>query len=361
MPSLDTPRQSLVGVLTPPKPCRADDRTQPCPATSVLPSSDRVSFPSLVLRLYPATKLLQNCKHTNGDVVLAPSVGDAAIMGIPKLDVLVRGIGIDGVGSSFDACSQMPLAGDNPVGFDIFFLNVFFSKKLRIVKSIPPKLRLSFARVFCSALDLVLARPGDGHFTVAIKVLTSSGIAPLCHDILRELEAKHPYAPSSILPSSMLVEDALSVRNDLVLSRIHSFPKGTSCGCDGLRAHILGAAASADFQFVVGIPEGGEAILHFVNRIVESKGNTFILKMLSTMLIGVSCFRRRGSSALLLLLGLSYALLSQQGFITMTPSFGLVKELNKAWYLDDGTIVGDTLMVAKAFDIKLRVQLVVCS
>ena len=63
-----------------------------------------------------------------------------------------------------------------------------------------------------------------------------------------ELEAKHPYAPHPTMSSFSLDEDALSVDKDLVLNRIRSFPKGTSCGRDGLRAQhlmdILGGAAS---------------------------------------------------------------------------------------------------------------------
>ena len=40
-------------------------------------------------------------------------------------------------------------------------------------------------------------KQGDGHFTAAIKVLTSSGVAPSTPDTLQELEAKHPFPPSN--------------------------------------------------------------------------------------------------------------------------------------------------------------------
>ncbi|GKF56908.1 hypothetical protein Tco_0170445, partial [Tanacetum coccineum] len=75
---------------------------------------------------------------------------------------------------------------------------------------------------------------GDGHFTAAIKVLTSSGVAPSTPETLHELEAKHPHASPLNLSSSSLGVDALCVHKDLVLNRIRSFPKGTSCGQDGL-------------------------------------------------------------------------------------------------------------------------------
>lgn len=79
---------------------------------------------------------------------------------------------------------------------------------------------------------------GDGHFTAAIKVLTSYGITPSTPVTLQELEAKHPYAPPPTLSSSPHDEEALFVHKDLLFNRIHSFPKGTSCGHDGLRVNI---------------------------------------------------------------------------------------------------------------------------
>ncbi|KAL8148315.1 hypothetical protein AgCh_005618 [Apium graveolens] len=39
----------------------------------------------------------------------------------------------------------------------------------------------------------------DGHFTAAIKVLTSSSVAPDTPDTLDELEFKHPFVPSPVL------------------------------------------------------------------------------------------------------------------------------------------------------------------
>ncbi|PWA73373.1 hypothetical protein CTI12_AA122990 [Artemisia annua] len=44
-----------------------------------------------------------------------------------------------------------------------------------------------------------LPKVTDGHFTSAVKVLSSSGVAPYCDDTVKALEAKHPYK----LPPSM--------------------------------------------------------------------------------------------------------------------------------------------------------------
>ncbi|GKB85550.1 hypothetical protein Tco_0957822 [Tanacetum coccineum] len=46
-----------------------------------------------------------------------------------------------------------------------------------------------------------LRKVADGHFTAAVKVLSSSGLAPYCDDIIKALEAKHPYKPPPTMPS----------------------------------------------------------------------------------------------------------------------------------------------------------------
>ncbi|GKC01050.1 hypothetical protein Tco_0987186, partial [Tanacetum coccineum] len=61
----------------------------------------------------------------------------------------------------------------------------------------------------------------DGHYTAAVRVLSSSGVAPYNDATLQELKAKHPF-------------------------KIKSFPRGTSCGRDGLRAqHLLDCLSGA--------------------------------------------------------------------------------------------------------------------
>ncbi|GJS30978.1 hypothetical protein Tco_0491598 [Tanacetum coccineum] len=81
-----------------------------------------------------------------------------------------------------------------------------------------------------------LRKVADGHFTAAVKVLSSSGVAPYCDDIIKALEAKHPYKPPSSMPSITFSEPPLVAEIDSVFSCIKSFPKSTSCGRDGLRA-----------------------------------------------------------------------------------------------------------------------------
>nr|GEX39533.1 hypothetical protein [Tanacetum cinerariifolium] len=277
---------------------------------------------------------------------------------------------------------------------------------------------------------------GDAHFIAVIKVLTSSGVAPSTLDTLHKLKAKHPYAPPLTLSSSPLGVDTLSIHKDLVLNRISRFSKGTSCGRDGFIAQhlmdILGGVASAvadtevvnlflsgkcpsqlgeyiasapltllvkpgggirpiavgtDFQFGIGVPGGCEAVLHFVNRLIESKGNDVGLSMLlvdfnnsfnlvdKSVLLEETRVRCPSISPWVEFCYARPAMLYyddsvlwscqwvQQGdplgpLLFALALHPLVQTINQsceltlqAWYLDDGTIVGDTLMVAKALDI----------
>uniref|UniRef100_A0A251SLN7 Putative reverse transcriptase domain-containing protein n=1 Tax=Helianthus annuus TaxID=4232 RepID=A0A251SLN7_HELAN len=177
-----------------------------------------------------------------------------------------------------------------------------------------------------------LHKVADGHFTTAVKVLCSSGVAPLNKNTLDALVAKHPCMPPPSMPASLPFESPLVVVTDCVLGCIKSFPKGTSCGRDGLRAqHLLDAfcgegsviadsllrATSAmvnmclgggargvwrslviskvamkgvgkemakylgDFQFGVGIPCGAEVVLHSANRFLNEYHQDGSLAMLT--------------------------------------------------------------------------------
>ena len=87
-----------------------------------------------------------------------------------------------------------------------------------------------------------LCKVVDGNFTATVKVECSSGVASHEMDIIKALEAKHPYKPPLSMLSTIYSEPHFIVAIDNVLGCIKSFPKGTSCGRDGLRAqHNLDA------------------------------------------------------------------------------------------------------------------------
>ena len=310
-----------------------------------------------------------------------------------------------------------------------------------------------------------LRKVADGHFTAAVKVLCSSGVAPHNGDTVMALEAKHPHKPPPSIPSTIYAEPALVVEVDNVIGCIKSFPKGTSCGRDGLRSqHILDAlcgdgsavatgllcaitavvnlwlggrcpsvlaefVASApltpllkpdngirpiavgtiwrrlvskvamkgvgkemtkylnDFQFGVGVSSGAEAILHSVNRLLSDRHADGSLAMLTVDFS--NAFNLVDRTALLhevrlrcpsislwveflyrqparLYLGDNHIWSTtgvQQGDPLGPLLFALVlhplvhqirnncKLLLHAWYLDDGTVIGDTEEVARVLDI----------
>nr|GEW40699.1 putative reverse transcriptase domain-containing protein [Tanacetum cinerariifolium] len=73
-----------------------------------------------------------------------------------------------------------------------------------------------------------LRKVADGHFTAAVKVLSSSDVAPYRDDTIKALEAKHPYRPLPSMPSITFSEPPLVAEIDSVFGCIKSFPKDTS-------------------------------------------------------------------------------------------------------------------------------------
>ncbi|GJT70691.1 hypothetical protein Tco_1029977 [Tanacetum coccineum] len=79
----------------------------------------------------------------------------------------------------------------------------------------------------------------DGHYTAAVRVLSSSRVAPYNDATLEDLKAKHPFKPASSLPHIPIDHHQLIASPAVVLEMIKSFPRGTSCSRDGLRAQHL--------------------------------------------------------------------------------------------------------------------------
>ncbi|GKF31099.1 hypothetical protein Tco_0100897, partial [Tanacetum coccineum] len=106
-------------------------------------------------------------------------------------------------------------------------------------------------------------------FYAAVKVLCSSGVAPFGTDTLAALLAKHPILPPPVMPGSLPSEPPFVVNVDNVLGCIQSFPKGTSCGRDRLRAqHILDALCGEGSTIVVGLLK---TISVVVNLLLEGR------------------------------------------------------------------------------------------
>ncbi|GJT51648.1 putative RNA-directed DNA polymerase, eukaryota, reverse transcriptase zinc-binding domain protein, partial [Tanacetum coccineum] len=176
----------------------------------------------------------------------------------------------------------------------------------------------------------------DGHYTMAVRVLSFSSVAPYNDATLEDLKTKHPFKLAPSLPHIPIDHHHLVASLDVVLDKIKSFPRGTSCGRDGLRTqHLMDYFSRAtvvvsdelvssitqvmnlfldakcpnmlvmgtvwrrlvtkvsavmighsldgyldDLQFGVRVSGGGEAILHAVNRLTEGRRDDVGLSML---------------------------------------------------------------------------------
>ncbi|GJR95067.1 hypothetical protein Tco_0267241 [Tanacetum coccineum] len=89
-----------------------------------------------------------------------------------------------------------------------------------------------------------------------------------------------------------------------------------------------------DLQFGAGVSGVGEAILHDVNRLIEDRVDDVGLLML------LVDFEN------------AFNLVDRElDCITGATPYGHAKGCNRAWYLDDGIIVGDTLVVGKVLEL----------
>ncbi|GKD32075.1 hypothetical protein Tco_1242853 [Tanacetum coccineum] len=162
----------------------------------------------------------------------------------------------------------------------------------------------------------------DGPYTVAVRVLSSSGVAPYNEATLDDLKTKHPFKPAPSLRHTPIDHHQLIASLAIVLDMIKGFPCSASCRRDGLRVqHLMdclsGAVVDISSELISSITQsgvevsgGGEAILHVVNWLIKG---------------------REDDVGLLILL------------VDFKNAFNLMDR--EAWYLDDGTIIGDTLIV----------------
>nr|GEW65927.1 hypothetical protein [Tanacetum cinerariifolium] len=159
----------------------------------------------------------------------------------------------------------------------------------------------------------------DGHYIAPVRVLSSSGVAPYNDATLEDLKTKHHFKP----PPSLGEYIASAPLTPLVK------PGG------GIR-HIA---------FGVGVAGGSEAILHFMNRLIEAFGDDVGLSMLLVDFKNAFNLVDREGDPLGPLL---FSLVLHPLICKIRDSFSLSLH---AWYLDDGTIVGDTMVVGKVLEL----------
>ncbi|GKC37854.1 hypothetical protein Tco_1050238, partial [Tanacetum coccineum] len=177
----------------------------------------------------------------------------------------------------------------------------------------------------------------DSHYTMAVRVLSSFGVAPYNDVTLQELNAKHPF-------------------------KIKSFPRGTPYGRDGLHGkcpimlgtvwrHLVSKISVVmighsldgyldELQFGVGVSGGGEAILYGRLYFMQSIVWLRIVGMMKSVYV-----------VMLSHVGWKSVTLTQPDCTTGNTHYDHDKGCSRAWYLDDGTIVGDTLVIGKVLEL----------
>nr|GFA73522.1 putative reverse transcriptase domain-containing protein [Tanacetum cinerariifolium] len=136
------------------------------------------------------------------------------------------------------SCSQLDnvdgLLHEQHDGFTLSFLDSLFSNGLRtlvretLAKSSSHMVDVDEGDLRLSEQNLKQCKRKicDGHYTAAVRVLSSSGVAPYNDATLQELKAKHPFKSAPSLPDMNFNIHHLIFFQDVVLDRIKSFPRG---------------------------------------------------------------------------------------------------------------------------------------
>ncbi|KAJ0441227.1 hypothetical protein HanIR_Chr16g0795271 [Helianthus annuus] len=138
-----------------------------------------------------------------------------------------------------------------------------------------------------------LRKDADGHFTAAVKVLCSSGVAPHDKKTMKALVDKHPCMTPTTMPAFLPSEPHLVAETDSVLGCIKSFPKGTSCGRDGLRAqHLLDALCGEGSVISVSLLRAISAVVNLflrggVREVWRSLLHLLLLRPFSSPIMGL--------------------------------------------------------------------------
>ncbi|XP_076928462.1 uncharacterized protein LOC143592430 [Bidens hawaiensis] len=310
----------------------------------------------------------RGCHHDGGTVWFKWDAGDVEefIVGIAKPHVKREAV----------------VAGR--VGVDVALLDRVFALPITTVKSIPHSCRMAFSQALGAALGNVAAMPESVEEWVKLLLLPrctlrvfrpSTRQEAWCPSVLAEFVASAPLTPLLKLDNGIRPISVGAIWRRLV----------SKVAMRGVGKEI--AKYLCDFQFGVGVPSGAEVVLHSANRFLNQFHSDVSSAMLTVDFF--NAFNLVDRTSLLhevrsrcpsislwvdFLYGQSARLYVGDAYIRSTTGvqqgeplgpllFALVlhpfvhrirdrcKLLFHAWYLDDGTIIGDTKEVANALDI----------
>ncbi|GJS62464.1 hypothetical protein Tco_0657248 [Tanacetum coccineum] len=221
----------------------------------------------------------------------------------------------------------------------------------------------------------------DGHYTAAVRVLSSSGSRVFPE--VRHVDVMDCLSGAAVAISDELVSSITQVVNLFLEGNcptvlggyiasapltplvkpgggIHPIVVGTIWRrlVSKVSATMIGHSLDGyldGLQFGVGVPGGGEAILHAVNRLVEDRGDDVGLSML--LVDFQNAFNLVDRTVMLEEVRVRCPAISRWvEFCYSSPARLYYREhflwsCQGAWYLDDDTIVGDTLVVGKVLEL----------
>ncbi|GKC51141.1 hypothetical protein Tco_1073886 [Tanacetum coccineum] len=334
-----------------------------------------------ITRQYLSTNLTHNirskCGHGKGSDFVSPF--DCGDLRCVLYDIIKAHISSSSDNFDHVAVSVLVQHGN----FTLALLDSLFSKGLCTVKSIPPKCRLGFSRVLKESLEKVMRETlaksshplsgADEEDLDLVKVLSSSGAAHYNDVTHEDLKIKHHFKPAPSLPHIPINHHHLVASPNVVLDRIKSFPRGASCGRDGLCVqHLMDCLSRATVVTSNDTPltplvklgggirpiavGGGDAILHVMNRLIEGRGDDIGLSML--LVDFKNAFNLVDQEAMLQEVRLRCPTISSWVEFLLHPLICKIKDSFslslQAWYLDDGTTIGDTLVVGKALELIIK-------
>nr|GEX51250.1 hypothetical protein [Tanacetum cinerariifolium] len=193
-------------------------------------------------------------------------------------------------------------------------------------------------------------------YTHITAVLSSSGVAPYCDATLEDLKTKHPFKPAPALPHRPLDHHHLIASRSVVLDKNKSAAIWRHL-VSKVSALMIGHSLDGyldDMYFGVVVSGGSEAILHVVNHLIKGRRDDACF---FTLLVDFkNAFNLVDREVMLREVCLYSPAISRSVEFCYSNPARLYYREHTLWSCqgvqqDDGTVVGDTLVVGKVLEL----------